>query len=144
MNLECIPWITAKFSKKNRQIFYTAYWFCTSNTPSYWKRIVTTTQWVSRLSWLMRIFETHCALCQFPFVDFRIISVKVKYLWLPGWCHDMETLSTFMQTSSNGNIYRVSVPFCGEFTDHPWIPLTKASNAELWCFLWSAPEQTVE
>ena len=24
------------------------------------------------------------------------------------------------------------------------IPLTKASDAELWCFLWSAPEQTAE
>ena len=30
-------------------------------------------------------------------------------------------------------------PFCGEFTDHWWIPHTKASDAELWCFLWSAP-----
>ena len=29
-------------------------------------------------------------------------------------------------------------------TGHWWIPLTKASDAELWCFLWSAPEQTVE
>ena len=27
---------------------------------------------------------------------------------------------------------------------HRWIPLTKASDAELWCFLWSSPEQTVE
>ena len=27
---------------------------------------------------------------------------------------------------------------------HPWIPLTKAIGAELWCFLWSAPEQTAE
>ena len=27
---------------------------------------------------------------------------------------------------------------------HRSIPLTKASDAELWCFLWSAPEQTVE
>ena len=26
----------------------------------------------------------------------------------------------------------------------PWIPLTKASDAELWCLLWSAPKQTVE
>ena len=26
----------------------------------------------------------------------------------------------------------------------PWIPLTKASDAELWYFLWSAPEQMVE
>ena len=29
----------------------------------------------------------------------------------------------------------------GEFTGHWWIPGTKASNAELWCFLWSAPEK---
>ena len=27
---------------------------------------------------------------------------------------------------------------------HRWIPLTKASDAELWCFLWSAAEHTVE
>ena len=31
-------------------------------------------------------------------------------------------------------------PFGGELTGHRWIPLTKASDAELWCFLWSAPE----
>ena len=29
-------------------------------------------------------------------------------------------------------------------TGHRWIPCTKASDAELWCFLWSAPEPTVE
>ena len=44
-----------------------------------------------------------------------------------------------MMTSSNWNIFRVTGHLCGEFTDHQWIPLTKASNAELWCFLWSAP-----
>ena len=32
----------------------------------------------------------------------------------------------------------------GKFTGHRWIPLTKAHDAELWRFLWSAPEQTVE
>ena len=37
-----------------------------------------------------------------------------------------------MMTSSNGNIFRVTGPLCGEFTCH------KASDAELWCFLWSA------
>ena len=42
-------------------------------------------------------------------------------------------------TSSNGNIFRVTDPLCGEFTGHRWITLTKASIAELWCFLWSAP-----
>ena len=47
-----------------------------------------------------------------------------------------------MMTSSNGNIFRVSGLLCGEFTGHRWIPHTKASDAELWCFLWSAPEPT--
>ena len=37
-------------------------------------------------------------------------------------------------TSSNGNIFRVTGPLCGEFTGHRWIPLTTASDAELWCF----------
>ena len=49
-----------------------------------------------------------------------------------------------MMTSSNGSIFRVAGPLCGEFPDHRWIPLTKASDAELWCFLWTASEQTVE
>ena len=31
-----------------------------------------------------------------------------------------------------------------EFTGHRWIPRTKASDADLWCFLWAAPEPTVE
>ena len=43
-----------------------------------------------------------------------------------------------MMTSSNGNISRVTGPLCGEFTGHRWIPLTKASDTGLWCFLWSA------
>ena len=43
-----------------------------------------------------------------------------------------------MMTSLNGNIFRVAGPLWGEFTGHRWIPLTKASDAELWCFLWSA------
>ena len=43
-----------------------------------------------------------------------------------------------MITSSNGNIFRVAGPLCGEFTGHRWIPHTKARDAELWCFLWSA------
>ena len=35
--------------------------------------------------------------------------------------------------------FRVTGPLCGEFTGHRWIPGTKASDAELWCFPWSAP-----
>ena len=37
-------------------------------------------------------------------------------------------------TSSNGNIFRVTGPLCGEFTRDRWIPLTKASDAEPLCF----------
>ena len=49
-----------------------------------------------------------------------------------------------MMTSSKGNIFRVTGPLCGELTGHRWFPLTKASGAELCCFLWIAPEQTVD
>ena len=45
-----------------------------------------------------------------------------------------------MMTSSNGINFRVTGPLCGEFTGHQWISLTKASDAELWRFLWSVPE----
>ena len=48
------------------------------------------------------------------------------------------TLVFTMMTSSNGNIFRVTGHLCGEFTGPRWIPRTKASDAELWCFLWSA------
>ena len=37
-------------------------------------------------------------------------------------------------TSSNGKIFHVTGHLCGEFTGHRWIPSTKASDAELWCF----------
>ena len=35
-------------------------------------------------------------------------------------------------------------PFVRESTGLRWIPITKVSVAELWCFLWSAPKRTVE
>ena len=60
-----------------------------------------------------------------------------SHLWIP-------MIQLLMMTSSNGNIFRVTGPLCGEFTGPRWIPRTKASDAELWCFLWSASEYTVE
>ena len=45
---------------------------------------------------------------------------------------------------TNGNIFRVTGHLCWELTGHRWILHTKASDAELWCFIWSAPEWTVE
>ena len=49
-----------------------------------------------------------------------------------------------MMMSSNGNIFHITGPLWGESTSHCWILLTKASDAELWCFVWSAREQTVQ
>ena len=47
-------------------------------------------------------------------------------------------------TSSNENIFRVTVLLWWGSTGHRWIPPTKASDVELWCFHWSAPKQTGE
>ena len=41
-------------------------------------------------------------------------------------------------------IFRVTGPLRGESIGHRWIPLTGASGAELWRFLWPAPQQTVK
>ena len=55
--------------------------------------------------------------------------VVLQRPWLVSWWrHQME------------KIFRVTGPLCGEFTGLRWIPHTKASDAELWCFLWSARE----
>ena len=50
------------------------------------------------------------------------------------------TWLNIVMTSSNGNIFRVTGHLCGKFTGPRWISRTKASDVELWCFLWSASE----
>ena len=42
-----------------------------------------------------------------------------------------------MMTLWNGNIFHVTGTLWGESTDHRWNPITKASDAELWCCLWT-------
>ena len=65
-------------------------------------------------------------------------EVMVLIMW------DDRALSSTMMTSSNRNIFRVTGSLWGEIAGHQWIPLTQASDPELWCFLLSAPEQTVQ
>ena len=45
-----------------------------------------------------------------------------------------DSQSWLVRTSSNKNIFCVTGPFLEESTGHRWIPITKASDAELWCF----------
>ena len=67
---------------------------------------------------------------------FILVSVNICPFSLLRWYLNFK----HMMTSSNGNIFRVTGHLCGEFTGPRWIPHTKASDAELWCFLWSASE----
>ena len=60
--------------------------------------------------------------------------------WLPQCQSSNPEIYEYMMTSSNGNNFRVTGHLCGEFTGPRWIPHTKASDAELWCLLWSSPE----
>ena len=71
------------------------------------------------------------------------VPVIVKWSWKIG-VNPLLRNHTKMMTSSNGNIFLVTGPLCWEFTGHRWIPQTKASGAELWRFLWVAPEPTDE
>ena len=61
----------------------------------------------------------------------------------PHWDASVLTTQRSIMVSLNGILCRVTRHLCGEFTGHRWIPLSKASDAELWSFLWSAPEYTV-
>ena len=75
-----------------------------------------------------------------------IVTIRGFDCWLWYACFIMmrtkmiTVVITVMMTSSNGNILRVTGHLCGEFTGHRWIPRSKASDAELWYFLWSASE----
>ena len=69
--------------------------------------------------------------------DRSITETEMLSGWLP-------LSSLGMMTSSSGNIFRVTGHLFGEFTSPRWIPRTKASDAELWCFIWSASEYMVE
>ena len=71
------------------------------------------------------------------FPNVVIFSVVVCSRWL---YHHNLTVATYrpidpgMMTSSNGNIICVSGLLCGKFTGDRWIPRTKATDEELWCF----------
>ena len=76
--------------------------------------------------------EDRDLLCKFKHAHWQFMGVLVK-----GY---VSVVSTTMMTSSNGNIFRITGHLCGEFTGLRWIPRTKASDAELCCFIWSASE----
>ena len=100
------------------------------------------------VSWSMHFFM----LCLVYVISFQWFAVTYLYIYiyilqisiyLKGLFH-WHWANICMMTSSNGNLFRVTGHLCGEFTGPRWISRTKASDAELWCFLWSASEKTIE
>ena len=64
--------------------------------------------------------------------SFKKMHLKMSSAkWHP-FCLGLNALRARTSTGVTG-------PLCGECPGHRWIPCTKASDAELWCFLWSAP-----
>ena len=69
-----------------------------------------------------------------PIISFLWFSIKQGSSPAASWTRraDDESHGRNMMTSSNGNIFRVTGPLCGEFTGHR----AKASDAKLWCFFY--------
>ena len=90
----------------------------------------------------------HASIEVFPVAKFSLVQcclnkwkqIVIAAIWFK--CHLFAHSSPihYMMTSTNGDISRVTRHLCGEFTGPRRIPLTKASDVELWCFLRSAPE----
>ena len=75
------------------------------------------TNWVPRGT-LQRTFKQTC--------NFRFKKICILMCFL---------YNDHMTTSSNGNLFHVTGPLWGEPTGNRWVPLSKAINARLGCFL---------
>ena len=88
----------------------------------------------------------HCIRCYLRWHVIHIISSGIRILTYM-CCSVVFTLTEDTLDYDDvikWKLFRVTGHLCGEFTGHRWIPRTKACDAEPWCYLWSAPEWTVE
>ena len=60
-------------------------------------------------------------------VNYDSVHYKIMNIWFISMCNSF----FIMMTSSNCNIFRVTGPFCGEFTGHQWIPRTESSDVSV-------------
>ena len=82
-----------------------------------------------------------------PFTD-EIFLISTRRgrskIEMPWWnCANIHN-GLFFSCPSNGNIFRVTGHLWRDSISHRWILLTKTSDAERWCILWSTPGQMVE
>ena len=92
-----------------------------------------TPSWVEILSWKFIVMMTYEPDNPFDDVIMTVTMAGTKATKYP---KHVSYIPFFMMTSSNGNIFHVTGPLCGEFTGHRWNPLAKASGAEFWCFFY--------
>ena len=130
--------------------------FCVNRTKHWWK-ILATFVWglnILRPSQHGRHFADDTFKRFFLNENVRI-SIKISLKFVPkGPINNIPALVQIMAWRRPGAkllsepmmvclltyIFRVTGHLCGEFTGPRWIPRTKASDAELWYFLWSASE----
>ena len=93
-------------------------------------RLVLTKHWIINRSLTRARFSIK--IMQYKISHYKDKTISLRKIFI------VKTLSWWRH--QNGNIFRVTGPLCGEFTDHRRTPLTKASGVELRCFLLSAPE----
>ena len=74
-------------------------------------------------------------------LKFSFVVLWFVVVFIISSTYNQELDSPIMMMSSNGNTFCITGPLWGESTGHRWIPLTKASDTELWCFLWSLAVQ---
>ena len=98
-------------------------WTKLLNSHSNWRCVKT--PWYS---WGISVIGVWSWRCK-PKFSTRTKVVFCIYTW---WSHQMETFSALLA------LCVANSPVTGEF------PSQRASGAELWCFLWSAHEKTVE
>ena len=89
-------------------------------------------------SYLTMFIQVHVTSLILSYYD---TDFKIYDIYIENNMYTVHSCCACMMTSSNRNIFRVTGPLWGEPTV---TPLTRASDAGLWCFLWSAPEQIVE
>ena len=69
-------------------------------------------------------------------MQYHVILDRVIYIWI-----SLQLMARMEAVIAGVAWWRDEME---TFTGHRWIPLTKASDAGTWCFLWSAPKPRIE
>ena len=81
-----------------------------------------------QIEWRNDIFPSSMEHLYYFSVEHDEVSAQCWVVFDITWYHEV---STNKMTSSNGNIFRVTGPLCGEITGLRWIPHTEINDAEL-------------